>query len=103
MCLVAITTVEIYPANDSAQVLRSQLEKIRLALNHHSDCAAYTLTCGAKPSDAWILSGYWDSTERMAAHFKLPYLGQLFELAAQRQIARLCFGTFYMAPVEVAI
>lgn len=103
MCLVAISTVEIRPASGSAAVLRTRLEALLASLNRTSGCAAYRLTCESGPGDTWILTGYWDSTERMTAHFDLPCLARLFELLVQRLIVGLRFGTFFVpSPIERA-
>jgi len=95
-----MNTVEIYPANGSTTALRAGLEALLVELNRVSGCVAYSLTCESAPGDAWIVTGYWDSIERMTAHFELPCLERLFELAAQRLVTGLCFGTFFVAQLD---
>ncbi|MCO7515975.1 antibiotic biosynthesis monooxygenase [Pseudomonas guariconensis] len=98
MGLVAINTVEIDSANGAAANLRGRLETLLQALNRTSGCVAYTLARRESSSEAWIITGHWDSVERMTEHFHLPCLATLFELAAQRRLSRLCFTTFLLAP-----
>ncbi|QRY77322.1 hypothetical protein JVX91_17075 [Pseudomonas sp. PDNC002] len=97
MSLVAVSTVEIDPAMSSVAGLRTGLEELRADLSRLSGCTAYRLSCGSEPGDTWLLTGYWDSTERMTAHFNLPCLARLFELAAMGLIVGLRFGTFLVA------
>lgn len=99
MGIVAISTVEITPAKGSAAVLKARLNRLLVKLNRLSGCTAYSLTCGSYPESPWFITGYWDSTERMAAHFELPCLGELFELTAQRLVKGLRFGTFCGVPL----
>ncbi|WP_336333897.1 antibiotic biosynthesis monooxygenase [Pseudomonas putida] len=94
MSLVAINTVEIDSASSSAAMLRARLETLLQTLNRTSGCVAYTLARRESPSKTWIITGHWDSVERMTEHFRLPCLAALFELAAQRHLSRLCFRTF---------
>ncbi|MEG0859771.1 MAG: antibiotic biosynthesis monooxygenase [Pseudomonas sp.] len=98
MGIVAINTVEIQPANGSAAALRVRLQGLLLKLNRFSGCTAYSLTCANNPGDTWVVTGYWDSTERMTAHFDLPCLAELFELTAQRLVVGLRFATFFLSP-----
>lgn len=97
MGIVAINTVEIHPANGSAAALRVRVEGLLVKLNRMSGCTAYSLTYGSNPGDPWVVAGYWDSTERMTAHFKLPCLAELFELTAERLVGQLRFSTFLLA------
>ncbi|MDH0729206.1 antibiotic biosynthesis monooxygenase [Pseudomonas sichuanensis] len=99
MGIVAISTVEIKPAKGSTAVLKARLNRLLVKLNRLSGCAAYSLACGSDPEGTWTITGYWDSTERMAAHFHLPCLNELFELTAQRLVVGLSFGTFCRAPL----
>lgn len=98
MGIVAISTVEISPAMGPAAALRERLEGLLVTLNQLSGCTAYSLTCASKPGDTWVVTGYWDSTELMAAHFHLPCLAELFELTAQRLVVGLRFATFLLTP-----
>ncbi|WP_194792061.1 antibiotic biosynthesis monooxygenase [Pseudomonas sp. UFMG81] len=98
MGLVAINTVEIDAANGSATALRLKLDALLDTLNRTSGCTAYTLACRGAADQAWIITGYWDSLERMTEHFHLPCLTVLFELAAQRYLSRLSFRTFVLSP-----
>ncbi|MNJ33911.1 hypothetical protein D3C77_286030 [compost metagenome] len=97
MGIVAINTVEIHPANGSAATLRVRVEGLLVKLNRTPGCTAYSLTYGSNPGDPWVVAGYWDSTERMTAHFNLPCLAELFELTAERLVGQLRFSTFLLA------
>ncbi|UXJ54740.1 MULTISPECIES: putative quinol monooxygenase [Pseudomonas] len=99
MGLVAVSTVEIDPASGSVAVLRMGLQELLADLNRLSGCTAYHLACDSGSGDTWLLTGYWDSIERMAAHFHLPCLARLFELAAEGLIVGLRFGTFLVSPL----
>ncbi|WP_425317493.1 antibiotic biosynthesis monooxygenase [Pseudomonas nitroreducens] len=99
MRIVAVNTVEIDPAIGSMATLRAGLEALLDDLGHLSGCTAYRLTCGSDPGESWILTGYWDSLERMTAHFNLPCLARLFELVSERLISGLRFGTFLVSPL----
>ncbi|WP_422419459.1 antibiotic biosynthesis monooxygenase family protein [Pseudomonas sp. GZD-222] len=102
MGIVAINTVEIHPANGSAAALRVRVQGLLATLNRISGCTAYSLTCGSNPGDPWVVTGYWDSTERMTAHFNLPCLTEVFELTAERLVVGLRFATFSLSPpVEI--
>lgn len=98
MGIVAISTVEIKPAKGSTAILKARLNRLLAKLNRLSGCAAYSLACGRDPEGTWVITGYWDSTERMAAHFHLPCLSELFELTAQRLVVGLRFATFCSVP-----
>lgn len=103
MGIVAISTVEISPAMGSTAALRDRLEGLLVTLNQLSGCTAYSLTCASKPGDTWVVTGYWDSTAQMTAHFNLPCLAELFELTAQRLVVGLRFATFLLTPPLEAI
>lgn len=99
MRIVAINTVEIEPVSGSETALRGRLEGLLATLNRTSGCAAYSLACGGGPGAAWLVTGHWDSTERMCAHFELPCLAELFDLVAQRWASGLRFGSFFLLPI----
>lgn len=97
MGLVAINTIEIDPAPGTTAALQLRLTALLETLNRTSGCAGYTLACPAGASATWLITGYWQCAERMTAHFELPCLAELFELASQRLLVRLCFRTFLLA------
>ncbi|MDR2307801.1 MAG: antibiotic biosynthesis monooxygenase [Paucimonas sp.] len=98
MGLVAINTVEIMPAPGARAVLQLRLDALLETLNGTSGCKRYTLACRDTADGPWIITGYWDSVERMTAHFQLPCLAELFELATQRLLSRIGCSTFLITP-----
>ncbi|TFF41994.1 antibiotic biosynthesis monooxygenase [Pseudomonas sp. RIT623] len=100
MGLVAINTVEIVPTPGATAALRIRLGALLETLNRTSGCQRYTLAYTDALKGPWIITGYWDSVERMTAHFQLPCLMALFEWATQRLISRIGCSTFLLAPAS---
>ncbi|MPQ69717.1 MULTISPECIES: antibiotic biosynthesis monooxygenase [Pseudomonas] len=96
MHLVAISTVEIHARDSCSTALQARLNALVETLQNLSGCTSYSLTRCSSRHDVWIMTGYWNASATMEAHFSLPCLADLFALTLERLADTLKFGTFML-------
>ncbi|EJZ58822.1 MULTISPECIES: antibiotic biosynthesis monooxygenase family protein [Pseudomonas] len=95
----AVNVIEVLAVSGQSQDLRAPIDRLLQTLGEVPGCLSYQAVRSLADADLWIITGYWESTAAMRAHFAHPALNDLERLLDCRAVKRVAASSFTASQV----